>query len=290
MSFQDFDPSNSINTLKDSESSQEEKTINQFQKEVQRCVQRVSKLRSDVNKIGTSQDSHALRGNIRTSVDEINLMLKETSSLTKQVSSLNLNNFPSLKTKREKLTNEYLKTVKEFSTLSQMAATKEKTPIPEAAIHRQKRHMAHKDAASASAAGKNAGYSAASDADMDSASLVEDARRQQLQQVEEEREYIDGVNLERAEEIRQLEQNVLEINEMFRDLAGMVQEQGVIIDTIESNTAEAAMYTEEGVKEIEKAAELQKKSRKKMVWILVLAVICLVVAAVVIAIPVALSK
>ena len=281
MSFQDFDPSNSINTIKDN-ISDEEKAINNYQKEVQRCIQKVSKLRADVNKVGTAQDSHALRGNIRTSVDEIQLMFKETNVLTKQVSALELGGFPGLRAKRDKLAGEYIKTVKDFGTLSQLAATKEKTPIPEAAIHRQKRHMAQKDAAS--------GGGGMSASEMDSASLLEDARRQQLQQVEEEREYIDGVNLERAEEVRQLERSVMEINEMFRDLAGMVQEQGVIIDTIESNTAEAAVYTEEGVKEIDKAAEYQKKSRKKMIWILVCAVVILIAVASVIIIPIVVSK
>ena len=258
--------------------SEEEKAVTQYQKEVQRCVQRVSKLRADVNKVGTAQDSHALRGNIRTNVDEIQLMFKETSVLTKKVTSLNLTSFPSLKTKRDKLASEYIKTVKEFGTLSQLAATKEKTPIPEAALHRQKKHAAQQQQQQKGGPGTAM--------EMDSASLIEDARRQQLQQVEEEREYVDGVNLERAEEIRQLEQNVLEINEMFRDLAGMVQEQGVIIDTIESNTAEAAAYTEEGVKEIDKAAEYQKKSRKKMIWILVGSVVIAIVLAIVIVVPI----
>lgn len=277
MSFQDFDPSNSIDPLNGGEVSKEEKLVNQYQKEVQTCIQRVSKLRADVNKVGTAQDSHALRGKIRTSVDEIQLLFKETNVLTKQVSSLNLSDSPALRTRRDKFANEYIRTVKDFGTLSQLAATKEKTPIPEAAMHRQKRHMnAQKD-------GKAGGMTPA---EMDSASLIEDGRRQQLQQIEEEREYIDGVNLERAEEIKQLERNVLEINEMFRDLAGMVQEQGVIIDTIETNTAVAAVYTEEGVKEIDKAAELQKKSRKKIIWVLVLAVIFLVVIACVIVIPI----
>lgn len=281
MSFQDFDPSNSINTIKDN-ISEEEKVINNYQKEVQRCIQKVSKLRIDVNKVGTAQDSHALRGNIRTSVDEIQLMFKETNVLTKQVSALELGGFPGLRAKRDKLAGEYIKTVKDFGTLSQLAATKEKTPIPEAAIHRQKRHMAQKDASS--------GGNGMTSSEMDSASLLEDARRQQLQQVEEEREYIDGVNLERAEEVRQLERSVMEINEMFRDLAGMVQEQGVIIDTIESNTAEAAIYTEEGVKEIDKAADLQKKSRKKMIWILVCAVVIFIAVAVIVVVPVVISK
>ena len=285
MSFQDFDPSNSINALKDN-ISEEEKAINNYQKEVQRCIQRVSKLRIDVNKVGTAQDSHALRGNIRTSVDEIQLMFKETNVLTKQVSALSLEGFPGLKAKRDKLAGEYIKTVKDFGTLSQLAATKEKTPIPEAAIHRQKRHMAQRDAAAA-AAGAAGGMTSA---EMDSASLLEDARRQQLQQVEEEREYIDGVNLERAEEIKQLERSVLEINEMFRDLAGMVQEQGVLIDTIESNTAEAVIQTDEGVKQIDEAVNLQRKSRRKMVMILVCSVIILIVVSVIVVVPIVVSR
>ena len=51
---------------------------------------------------------------------------------------------------------------------------------------------------------------------------------------------------------------------------------GIIVDTIETNTVEAAKLTEEGVQQIEKAQEYQKKSRKKMCVLLTVAVVILI--------------
>ncbi len=44
---------------------------------------------------------------------------------------------------------------------------------------------------------------------------------------------------EREERIRQLESDILDVNEIFRDLGALVHEQGETIDTIENNVEEA---------------------------------------------------
>ncbi len=44
---------------------------------------------------------------------------------------------------------------------------------------------------------------------------------------------------EREERIRQLESDILDVNEIFRDLGQLVHEQGETIDTIEANVEQA---------------------------------------------------
>uniref|UniRef100_A0A3P8UZB8 Syntaxin-16 n=1 Tax=Cynoglossus semilaevis TaxID=244447 RepID=A0A3P8UZB8_CYNSE len=80
---------------------------------------------------------------------------------------------------------------------------------------------------------------------------------------------------EREREIRQIVQSISDLNEIFRDLAGMVLEQGTVLDRIDFNVEQACVKTEDGFKQLQKAEQYQKKNRKMLV-ILILFVIVIV--------------
>ncbi|TRY80164.1 hypothetical protein DNTS_003402 [Danionella cerebrum] len=77
---------------------------------------------------------------------------------------------------------------------------------------------------------------------------------------------------EREREIRQIVQSISDLNEIFRDLAGMV---GTVLDRIDFNVEQACVKTEEGLQQLQKAEQYQKKNRKMLV-ILILFVIVVV--------------
>lgn len=83
----------------------------------------------------------------------------------------------------------------------------------------------------------------------------------------------------RQREIGQIEQDVLEVSEMYKDLQSMVHEQQENIDSIDSSILVAKEKTEAGHKELLAAEEYQKKSRKKKCCMLfiVLTVVAVVV-------------
>ncbi|XP_038872002.1 syntaxin-16-like isoform X3 [Salvelinus namaycush] len=80
---------------------------------------------------------------------------------------------------------------------------------------------------------------------------------------------------EREREVRQIVQSISDLNEIFRDLAGMVVEQGTVLDRIDFNVEQSCVKTEEGLKQLQKAEQYQKKNRKMLV-ILILTVIVVV--------------
>ncbi|XP_069507161.1 syntaxin-16 isoform X1 [Ambystoma mexicanum] len=80
---------------------------------------------------------------------------------------------------------------------------------------------------------------------------------------------------EREREIRQIVQSISELNEIFRDLAGMVVEQGTVLDRIDYNVEQSCVKTEDGLKHLHKAEQYQKKNRKMLV-ILILFVLIIV--------------
>eukprot|EP00118_Oscarella_pearsei_P010023 m.59603 g.59603 ORF g.59603 m.59603 type:complete len:136 (+) comp34889_c0_seq17:768-1175(+) len=77
---------------------------------------------------------------------------------------------------------------------------------------------------------------------------------------------------ERDKQIRSIVQSISELNEIFRDLADMVVEQGTILDRIDYNVEDASSSVERGLEQLEKAEKTQKKS-KATLCIIVLAVI-----------------
>jgi len=78
------------------------------------------------------------------------------------------------------------------------------------------------------------------------------------------------------------------VNALFTDLATLVDQQGVMIDNIESNIEDTRVHTSEAVKEVTKASNYQKSARSKMCWLALIIVIVMAVIAVIIVLKVTL--
>jgi hypothetical protein len=91
-------------------------------------------------------------------------------------------------------------------------------------------------------------------------------RRLKLQLVNFE----EGLLEEREEAILGIAQQISEVNETFRDLAQIVEEQGQGIDMLETNTGAAEATTKDGVGQLQEAEKHQKGYRK---WILIMMLI-----------------
>mmetsp|Transcript_30192 Transcript_30192/g.97156 ORF Transcript_30192/g.97156 Transcript_30192/m.97156 type:complete len:161 (+) Transcript_30192:969-1451(+) len=69
-------------------------------------------------------------------------------------------------------------------------------------------------------------------------------------------------------DIIRLEQSIVELHQLFVDMAVLVETQGEMLDQIEYSVQQAHQYVDRGVKQLEKAKESQKKSRKRMCCLL----------------------
>ncbi|TEA33733.1 hypothetical protein DBR06_SOUSAS12810089 [Sousa chinensis] len=82
---------------------------------------------------------------------------------------------------------------------------------------------------------------------------------------------------ERETAIRQLEADILDVNQIFKDLAMMIHDQGDLIDSIEANVESSEVHVERATDQLQRAAYYQKKSRKKIcILVLVLSVIIVI--------------
>eukprot|EP00469_Lotharella_globosa_P002443 CAMPEP_0167791556 /NCGR_PEP_ID=MMETSP0111_2-20121227/12009_1 /TAXON_ID=91324 /ORGANISM="Lotharella globosa, Strain CCCM811" /LENGTH=317 /DNA_ID=CAMNT_0007684253 /DNA_START=51 /DNA_END=1004 /DNA_ORIENTATION=+ len=80
-----------------------------------------------------------------------------------------------------------------------------------------------------------------------------------------------------ADDVKQINQGVREILEMFQEMAGLVDAQQETIDNITAHIGNAKSFTGEAVVELHAAAEYQLAARKKMLACCIIAVVVVIV-------------
>jgi len=80
---------------------------------------------------------------------------------------------------------------------------------------------------------------------------------------------------EREEGIRRIQSQVHEVNQIFRDLASIVQEQGHDLETVAGTTQSASSNTKQAVGELKKSVDRQRGSRERLCCMLSAAIVFL---------------
>jgi len=108
--------------------------------------------------------------------------------------------------------------------------------------------------------------------------------QQQLQQMDQpqlaeqsEVDFQENIIIEREGEIRQIEQSVGELNELFRDVAHIVREQGDMLDTIDVNVENTLNDTRGADVELRSASRYQRSARNKACCLLLILAIVLII-------------
>ncbi|XP_057706011.1 syntaxin 3b isoform X4 [Corythoichthys intestinalis] len=86
----------------------------------------------------------------------------------------------------------------------------------------------------------------------------------------------------RHKDIVRLESSIKELHDMFVDIAMLVENQGGMIDRIESNMDQSVGFVERAVADTKKAAKFQQEARRKMIIIgVIIAVIVVILLAII---------
>ncbi|XP_060780836.1 syntaxin-3 isoform X2 [Neoarius graeffei] len=81
----------------------------------------------------------------------------------------------------------------------------------------------------------------------------------------------------RHKDIMRLESSIKELHDMFVDIAMLVENQGSIIDRIESNMDQSVGFVERAVADTKKAAKFQQEARRKQMMITLCCIILAVI-------------
>ena len=107
--------------------------------------------------------------------------------------------------------------------------------------------------------------------------LLQEQQRQDLIQVEGDMDFNNALIEEREQGIVEIQQQIGEVNEIFQDLAVLVNEQGQMIDDIEANIVSTAVRTKDAQRELTKADKSQKAARNKMICLAIVVAVVLIV-------------
>jgi len=226
----------------------------------------ITSLQKLTNQIGTSRDSAQMREQLSKLVSETREIGTQTSNLLKRWDD----NDKDSRLHKGKLMKEYQMLLQQFGDIVKYSAEKErenpllkKQEVPTVAIAFGGAY--HDPSLPQFATGQP--------------NIERDNDLFQRQQV------IDFQNLQivdRGDSIKDLEKSVIEINELFIDVAKLVKESQPMIDSIEANVESSVIATDRGVVELRKASTYQKSSRGKLCCLLLIFVVILAVVAIVI--------
>ncbi|RFU36169.1 hypothetical protein B7463_g159, partial [Scytalidium lignicola] len=203
----------------------------------------ISRLSNEIALLGTKRDTERVRERVHDLLEESKAGFKEVGEGVKKIQAWEDPN-PSQKYTQQKLARELQNNLQEFQSVQRQALEKERS-----------------SAAASRAALEEA---QATNAEGGSAQVGQQQSQEQLRLAsQDEVDFQDSLIVEREAEIRNIEQGVTELNELFRDVAHIISEQGEQIDSIAQNVDNTRTHVRGADLELRSAARYQKNARSK---------------------------
>lgn len=204
------------------------------------------------NSLGTPKDTPQLREKLHKLRQQLTHLAKETASKLKDAQESDHNKgVPTSKQLSDaKLARDFKAVLREFQTAQRQAAERETQFAP---ITPQSTN----------------GFEEMSQMQQEKQPLNGEQRRQELLLVENEVVYNEAVIEERDQGIREIQQQIGEVNEIFKDLAVLVKEQGHMIDDIEANIEKSHGNSQQANRNLVSAVKRQRTSNSLTCWIMV---------------------
>jgi len=218
----------------------------------------ISRLSSQIALLGTKRETDRVRERVQDLLSETGDGFKEIGEGLRKVAAWH-DLGASQKYTQGKLNQEFKASLTEFQALQRQALEKQR--------------------ASATAA-----KAALDQDDAGGATTVEGRDTQRLLQEQQPRladqtdvDFQESLIVERESEIRNIEQSVGELNELFRDVAHMVHEQGGQLDIVSENVVQTRDDTQNADQQLRTASRHQKSARGKACCLLIILVVVLTV-------------
>eukprot|EP00795_Rhopilema_esculentum_P007869 gene7869-13747_t len=217
---------------------------------VKSCAEIIEKSKRDINHDhSVSQETNKLA---KAAKNNFKLMSEYISSPTNYRFDPQGNKLMQNKLQQNKLKQEFENSLSRYQAIQNVLSVKLKSHIDEELHLSPVKHDVSQDNFN----------------DSDDTLLINDVEQQaQLHAEEQELEAIK----ERENRFRQIETDILDVNEIFRDLAVIIHEQGDSIDSIEGNVEQAVVHVRDANVQLQRAKDYQKSARKRLCIICIVA-------------------
>lgn len=219
----------------------------------------ITTLSRQVALLGTKRETPRVRERVHDLIDETGSGFKDVGEELKRAGTWGELNAHQKYT-QGKLSADFRASLGEFQLLSRTALEKERES--KAAL----------ESAGGGGGGGESGREAGAQGQQDQ-QLIDAPRLAEQSEVD----FQESLIIERESEIRQIEQSVGELNELFRDVATMVHDQGDMVTSIEQHIVGVAEDTRGADQELGMASRHQKNARSKACCLLVILAVVLVV-------------
>lgn len=216
----------------------------------------VSSFKRLLNDLGTSRDTPQLREKLHKTRQHIGQLVKETSARLKEASETDQHQEVSASKKiaDAKLAKDFQAILKEYQKAQQLAAERETAYTPFVS-----------QVAESSSYSSNVPDSSA-EVNQEQQFLIQ-TRKQEFFQLENEVSFNEAIIEERDQGIKEIQNQISEVNEIFKDLAVLVNEQGIVIEDIGSNIETSYHATAEATTHLVKASKSQKSRKCLSCWV-----------------------
>ncbi|KAK2749587.1 hypothetical protein FQN57_005809 [Myotisia sp. PD_48] len=217
-----------------------------------------TRLSNQIGLLGTRRDTERVRERVHDLLTETRDGFRDVGEGIKKIQMWD-DVSPSQKWTQDSLSSKFKSTLDEFQAVQRRALEKQRA-----------------SAAAARTAIEESGGAAGED--VESGQSLQQLQEQQPHLASQaEVDFQDALIIEREAEIRNIEQSVGELNELFRDVAHIVQEQGGQIDIISENVENTRSDTRGAHVELRTASRHQKNARNKMCCLLIIMSVILVI-------------
>ncbi|KAF7138399.1 hypothetical protein RHSIM_Rhsim07G0130900 [Rhododendron simsii] len=216
----------------------------------------VSTFQRLVNTLGTPKDTPELREKLHKTRLHIGQVVKDTSAKLKQASETDHRTEVSASKKitDAKLAKDFQAVLKEFQKAQRLAAERETAYAP----------LVHQAVLPSSYTASEIAVS--SDKSPEQRALLVESRRQEVLLLDNEVAFNEAIIDEREQGIHEIQQQIGEVNEIFKDLAVLVHEQGTVIDDIGANIEGSHAATAQGKSQLNQAAKTQKSNSSLVIY------------------------
>ncbi|KAF7134887.1 hypothetical protein RHSIM_Rhsim08G0037900 [Rhododendron simsii] len=213
----------------------------------------VSGFRRLVDSVGTAKDTPDHRLKLRNTRQRILQLVKETSAKLKSLtdSDRGANADPSKRIEDAKLARDFQTTLQEFQKVQQLSSERESTYSPVGPPP-------------STTTTTSSDENSAPSIDPENQPFLMGQKRQEILLLGNEIAFNEAIMEEREQGIRDIQEEIGQTNEIFKDLAVLVYEQGVVIDDIQSNIEASSGASTQARVQLSKAS---KKSKSKCAWV-----------------------
>lgn len=215
----------------------------------------------ELRSIGTPKDTQGLRDQIHVTHVSCNDVVAQTTQELARLTEVVRRGNKQQKLQSERLREEFSEAVTNYGRAQKQISDKMKLHLPVT----------------------TPGYPEPDLTEDESERLLAMERKQQEQKLKQrELEFEAGLLEERTQRIQAIENDVIDVNKIMRDLSAMVQQQGEVVGSIEDGIENVHGNVELGRQELDKAAGYQSKYRRKLFCLLVTASVVLTVLGIII--------